>query len=91
MARVFFRLLSEQLRLSERQSPPSSEEVRTALEQLKDVGRFSIFASVSLIPGGAVSLIGLELLARSFDIDKFTLVPSSFRRDSQKDSSSCEQ
>lgn len=78
MAVSFFRLLESELDLKNRKDPPSREEVRNALEQLKDVGRVSIFASVSLLPGGAVSLVGLEILARSFGITGFTLIPSSF-------------
>jgi hypothetical protein len=79
MAETYFHLLSERLNLSERDTVPSAEEVRAANEQLKDVARVSVFASISIIPAGAVSLIGLELLARSFGIENFTLIPSSFR------------
>jgi hypothetical protein len=83
MAETYFRLLSQRLNLSERDTPPSPEEVRAANEQLKDVARVSIFASVSIIPAGAVSLVGLELLARSFGVKSFTLVPSSFRKENE--------
>lgn len=80
MGIAFFRMLNQKLRLNERADPPTEEEVKKALEQLKDVGRISVFASVSILPGGAVSLLGLELLARKFGITKFTLIPSSFRK-----------
>ena len=80
MARSFFRMLEAKLDLSGRTDPPSEEEVRAAIEQLKDVGRFSIFATLVILPGGVVSLVGLELLARKFGIKGFNLVPSSFRR-----------
>jgi hypothetical protein len=80
MASLFFRLLGQKLKLDDRSDPPSKEEVREAIEQLKDVGRISIFASISILPGGQVSLIGLELLARKFGIRNFTIVPSSFRK-----------
>jgi len=83
MAESFFRLLSNKLNLDSREEPPSPEEVRRALEQLKDVGRVGIFATISLIPGGAFSLIGLEILARKFGIDDFTLIPSSFQSNKQ--------
>lgn len=79
MAHSFFRVLEHKLNLNEREDPPTEEEVKEAIEQLKDVGRFSLFATVSILPGGGVSLIGLELLARRFGIRDFTLVPSSFR------------
>ena len=80
MADSFFRILSHKLRLHERSDPPTEEEVKAAIEQLKDVGRFSIFATISIIPGGGFSLIGLELLARKLGVKKFTLVPSAFRK-----------
>lgn len=80
MARLFFSLLEKKLRLKERGEPPSKEEVRAAIEQLKDIGRISVFASVSILPGGGISLIGLELLARKFGVKNFTFIPTSFRK-----------
>ena len=84
MADIFFRLLSDKLELEERSAPPTEEEVKTAIEQLKDVGRISVFASISILPGGGFSLIGLELLARKFGIKNFTFVPSSFRKEKEE-------
>ena len=80
MARSFFKMLEAKLDLSGRTDPPSEEEVKAAIEQLKDVGRFSIFATLVILPGGVVSLLGLELLARRFGINGFNLIPSSFRK-----------
>ena len=80
MARSFFKMLEAKLDLSGRTDPPSEEEVKAAIEQLKDVGRFSVFATLVILPGGIVSLVGLELLARRFGIKGFNLVPSSFRK-----------
>jgi hypothetical protein len=80
MARSFFRMLEAKLDLSGRKEPPTEEEVREAIEQLKDVGRFSIFTTLVILPGGVISLLGLELLARKFGIKGFNLIPSSFRR-----------
>ena len=80
MARSFFRMLEAKLDLTGRKEPPTEEEVREAIEQLKDVGRFSIFATLVILPGGVVSLLGLELLARKFGIKGFNLIPNSFRR-----------
>ncbi len=84
MGIAFFRMLNQKLRLNERDNPPTEEEVKKALEQLKDVGRISVFASASILPGGAVSLVGLELLARKFGVTNFTLIPSSFRNYKKK-------
>ncbi len=80
MARSFFRMLEHELRLNDRTDPPTKEEVRTAIEQLKDVGRFSLFVTGVILPGGVFSLVGFELLAKKFGIKNFTLVPSSFRK-----------
>lgn len=80
MARSFFKLLEAKLDLSGRKEPPSEAEVKAAIEQLKDVGRFSIFTTLVILPGGVISLLGLELLARRFGIRGFNLIPSSFRR-----------
>ena len=79
MASSFFRLLEHKLNLSNRPDPPSKEEVKAAVEQLKDVGRFSIFVTAVILPGGVISLIGLELLARQYGI-KFSLIPSAFKK-----------
>jgi len=80
MARSFFKLLEAKLDMSGRKEPPTEEEVKAAIEQLKDVGRFSIFTTLVILPGGVVSLVGLELLARKFGIRSFNLIPSSFRK-----------
>ena len=80
MADSFFKVLEHKLNLNDRDEPPSKEEVKKALEQLVDVGRFSFFASVSILPGGGVSLIGIELLARKCGVKNFSLLPSSFRK-----------
>jgi len=80
MALSFFKLLEAKLDLSGRKEPPSEEEVKEAIEQLKDVGRFSFFTTMVILPGGVISLLGLELLARKFGIKEFNLIPSSFRK-----------
>jgi len=86
MADSFFRLLSHKLQLDTRTEPPSREEVKAAIEQLKDVGRFSVFITAVILPGGVISLVGLELLAKKFGIKNFTVIPSSFRKRKNKSS-----
>ena len=80
MARFFFKLLERKLNLKSRKDPPTEEEVKAAIEQLKDVGRLSVFASISILPGGGFSLLGLEYLAKKFGIKNFTFIPSAFRK-----------
>ncbi len=82
MAVSFFNLLEHKLKLNERSVPPGEEEVLEAIEQLKDVGRFSVFSAAVILPGGVVSLLGLEMLARKYGI-KFTFIPSSFRKNAE--------
>lgn len=84
MARSFFRLLESKLDIKNRKTPPTPEEVEAAIKQLKDVGRLSIFTSVSILPGGGLSLIGLEILARKFGVKNFTFLPSAFRKDEKQ-------
>jgi hypothetical protein len=84
MASSFFRLLEHKLNLNERTDPPSKEEVKAAVKQLKDVGRFSIFVTAVILPGGVISLIGLELLAKKYGI-KFSLIPSAFKKKQKED------
>ena len=79
MAKSFFKLLESKLDLSNRKEPPSPEEVKVAIDQLKDLGRFSFFAAISILPAGAIGLIGLEILARKMGVKNFTFVPSAFR------------
>ncbi len=85
MAKVFFRMLAKKLDLENREEPPNKQEVKEAIEQLKDIGRISVFTSISIFPGGGFSLIGLELLARKFGIKHFTFVPSAFRKRKKED------
>lgn len=80
MAQSFFKLLENKLHLNNRTEPPTEEEVKAAVEQLKDVGRFTFFSTISIIPGGGFSLIGLEILARKMGVKNFTFVPSAFRK-----------
>jgi copper homeostasis protein CutC len=80
MANSFFKLLESKLDLQNRKTPPSQEEVKAAIEQLKDIGRFSVFTTISILPGGGFSLIGLEILARKFGVKSFTFIPSAFRK-----------
>jgi len=83
MGALFFRLLEQKLNLKERKDSPTEEEVKEAIEQLKDVGRVSFFATISILPGGAVSLIGLEMLAAKFGVRNFTFIPSAFRKNAE--------
>jgi hypothetical protein len=84
MASSFFRMLEHKLNLNDRTEPPTKEEVKAAIEQLKDVGRFSIFVTAVILPGGVFSLIGLELLAKKYGTD-FTFIPSAFRKKKKDD------
>ena len=81
MTNSFFKLLHHKLNLSNRDIPPTEEEVKAAIEQLKDVGRFSLFITAVIIPAGVLSLVGLEIIARKYGVKNFTFIPSSFRKE----------
>lgn len=81
MAQSFFKLLESKLDIKNRKEPPTEEEVKVAIEQLKDLGRFSFFGAISIIPGGGFSLIGIEILAKKLGVKNFTFVPSAFRKE----------
>ena len=83
MAKSFFSLLSHKLDLEHRTTAPTEEEVKEAVEQLKDIGRLSVFSTAVILPGGVFSLLGLELLARKFGVKNFTFVPSAFRKNAE--------
>ena len=82
MAKSFFKLLESKLHLSKRDEPPTEQEVKEAINQLKDLGRLSVFATISILPGGGVSLLGLEMLAKKFGVRNFTFIPSAFKKKS---------
>lgn len=84
MAIAFFRILEHKLNLNSRSDPPTEEEVKAAIQQLKDVGRFSLFTTMVILPGGVISLAGIELLARKLGLKDFTLIPTSFRKKKQE-------
>ncbi len=84
MAQAFFKLLSSKLDMSNRTTPPTDEEIKLAIEQLKDVGRFSVFATISIIPAGGIGLVSLELLANKLGVKNFSLIPSAFREEFMK-------
>ncbi len=83
MAQLFFRLLAHKLNLNDRTEPPTKQEVKEAIEQLKDVGKVSFFATISILPGGAISLIGLEILAAKCGVRNFSFIPSAFKRNAE--------
>jgi len=80
MGKYFYHYLENKLHLKERETPPTKEEVKKAIEQLKDMGRVGVFASVSIFPGGGLSLLGLEVLAKKLGIKHFSFIPSAFRK-----------
>jgi hypothetical protein len=84
MAKSFYQMLEHKLNLNERSTPPTEEEVKAAIDQLKDMGRFSVFISVSILPGGAFSLMGIEILAKKLGVKGFTFIPSAFRTKTQE-------
>ena len=80
MLNSFFRLLQSKLDIKKRKAPPTEEEIKLAIEQLKDIGKFSVVASIFMLPGGSIPLIGMELLAKKLGVKNFNLMPSAFKK-----------
>ena len=72
MVRIFLKMLSK--RLGNRPDKATPEEVKAAMEQLKDMGKVAAaaFALFGPLPAGDEALlIGTELLAKKFDMSIF--------------------
>ena len=80
MVNSFFRLLQSKLDIKKRKVPPTEEEIKSAIAQLKDIGKFSVVASIFMLPGGSLPLIGMELLAKKLGVKNFSLMPSAFKK-----------
>jgi len=78
MLQIFFKLLKNKLNLKHNSPPPTKEELKRAIAQLKDVGKVALVTAIMLgpIPGDEPLLIGLEMLARHFGI---TFFPSALQ------------
>ena len=68
MARSFFKMLEAKLDLSGRTEPPSEEEVKEAIEQLKDVG--SVLFVLFIRPHNILHLVSRPFLLCKAFVDK---------------------
>ena len=81
MVRVFARMGTSKLKLTPAHKNPTDEEMRAAVEQLKDIPRFLPFFVIVVVPvpgiteGYAVVALTLERWLG----DKMKLLPSQFR------------
>jgi len=75
---VFVRKFKEILNMDSRDFPPTKEEVRDALQQMKELGKagFVAVALLGPIPGDEFILLGIELLARRFG---YSVLPRSLQ------------
>jgi hypothetical protein len=76
MIRIFIKMLSK--KLGKRPDSATPEEVKAALDQLKDISKVAVVALVMFgpLPGDEPILIGIELLAKKFG---FSIFPSALR------------
>ncbi len=82
MLNVFARHGTGKLRLIPSDRKPSSEELKEAIEQLKDIPRFLPFFVVVVVPLPGVTS-GYALVATTLERwlgDRFKLLPSRFRK-----------
>ena len=86
MVRTFVKQGKGHLLLSKKSEPPTEEEIRQAMEQLKDLPKFLpffIFIAVP-IPGVTESYVLLAVSLEKWLGQKFSILPSHFRDIFQK-------
>ncbi|MCU0346311.1 MAG: hypothetical protein MUC59_05190 [Saprospiraceae bacterium] len=86
MMRTFIKQGKGQLLLSKQSEPPTEEEIREAMEQLKDLPKFLpffVFIAVP-VPGVTESYVLLAVSLEKWLGQKFSLLPSHFRAVFQK-------
>ena len=86
MVRTFVKQGKGQLLLSKQSEPPTEEEIRLAIEQLKDLPKFLpffVFIAVP-VPGVTESYVLLAVSLEKWLGEKFSLLPSHFRNIFQK-------
>jgi hypothetical protein len=79
MMRTFFNVLTQKLPKGQQ---PQQEEIKEALEQLKDVNKMAGLLLVSITPGSLVTLPALCALARRYGIE---LLPSAFKQETEQE------
>jgi hypothetical protein len=81
MVKVFARLGTGKLRLTPSHRNPTPEEIREAVEQLKDIPRFLPFFIIVVVPvpGIAEGYVVVALTLERWLGDRMKLLPSQFR------------
>ncbi|MCB9232770.1 MAG: hypothetical protein H6581_13955 [Bacteroidia bacterium] len=80
MAITFGKLLSTRLRISDREDLPSPEEIRAAMDQLKDIPRFAPFFGIFFMPLPGITELYLLLAVtiEKMTDNKVQLLPTHF-------------
>ena len=86
MVRTFVKQGKGQILLSKQSEPPTEEEIRDAMEQLKDLPKFlPFFIFIAMpVPGVTESYVLLAVSLEKWLGQKFSLLPSHFRAVFQK-------
>lgn len=86
MVRTFVKQGKGQLLLSKDSEPPTEEEIREAMEQLKDLPKFlPFFVFIAMpVPGVTESYVLLAVSIEKWLGERFSLLPSHFRNIFQK-------
>jgi hypothetical protein len=81
MVRTFVKQGKGQLLLSKEDEPPTEEEIREAMEQLKDLPKFlPFFVFIAMpVPGVTESYVLLAVSIEKWLGERFSLLPSHFR------------
>ena len=82
MTITFGKLLAEKLNIGKRKDTPSEEEIKAAINQLKDIPRFAPFFAVFMIPlpGMVESWLLLAMGVEKLSRRKIKLLPDHFGR-----------
>ena len=83
MLQIFARELRHRLHLDSREDEPTDEEIRSALEQLKQVPKFAPYAIILLvspIPFGSLFYTLFALKLNKLTNGKINILPKTFRR-----------
>jgi len=79
MMNTFFSVLTQKLPSGKK---PDEQEIKEALEQLKDVHKMAGLLAVSITPGSVVTLPALCALGRRYGIE---LLPSAFQKTDEEE------
>jgi hypothetical protein len=85
MLKTFNHLLRDKLKMNNRETPPTKEEIDIALKQLKDIPKLAVLASFFggisfVLPGSTQAYLVAAIGIYNSTNGKVNLIPSSFEK-----------